>query len=157
MLELYAGARALTRRCQEALENGRSSILRDWLTRGETLDPRLIARAAEEGDDLSEELILQTARYLAIGTINIMHIVNPEVVLLGGAMTFGGGDTELGQRFLGHIRDTIRLHAFPIPARHTRIDFARLGSDAGYIGAAGCARAEFGPADLRERTDNTPA
>ncbi len=73
-----------------------------------------------------------------------MHIVNPEVVLFGGAMTFGRNETDLGRRFLDHIKHTIQSHAFPVPARKTRIDFARLGSDAGFIGAAGCAREEFG-------------
>jgi glucokinase len=35
--------------------------------------------------------------------------------------------------------------AFPIPAATTRIDYARLGGNAGFIGAAGCARQRFGP------------
>lgn len=143
-LELYAGARALVRRASQALKQGRPSILRDWIDAGEELDPRLIARAAEEYDDLAEDLIMDTAGYLAIGTINIMHIINPDTVLLGGAMTFGRKETELGRRFLARIRETINQHAFPIPAERTTIDYASLGGDAGYIGAAGCAQAEFG-------------
>jgi glucokinase len=143
-LELYAGARALVRRAQQALDEGQPSVLQNWIAAGEELEPRLIARAAEEHDDLAEELIMQTARYLAIGTINIMHVINPDTVLLGGAMTFGRKETSLGRRFLGRIRETINQHAFPIPAERTVIDYASLGGDAGYIGAAGCARAEFG-------------
>jgi glucokinase len=142
-LELYAGARALVRRAEQALAAGSPSLLRDWLAGGEKLDPRLIARAAEEHDDLAEDLIMQTAGYLAIGTINIMHIINPDTVLLGGAMTFGRKETELGRRFLARIQETINQHAFPIPAERTVIDYASLGGDAGFIGAAGCARAAF--------------
>lgn len=143
-LELYAGAKALVRRAEHALDAGCRSVLAEWIANGEDLDPRLIAKAAEEHDDLAENLIMDSARYLAIGTINIMHIINPDVVLLGGAMTFGRNETPLGKRFLARIRQTIQQHAFPIPAERTTIDFASLGSDAGYIGAAGCARAEFG-------------
>jgi glucokinase len=143
-LELYAGARALVRRTQEALDAGRPSVLNDWMLTGETLDPRLVAKAAEEHDELAEELIMETARYLAIGTINIMHIVNPDTVLMGGAMTFGRNEAPLGKRFLTRIREVVAEHGFPIPAQQTIIDYASLGSDAGYIGAAGCARAEFG-------------
>jgi glucokinase len=143
-LELYAGAKALVRRAEQALEAGHPSVLLEWIAAGEKLDPRLIARAAEEHDDLAEDLIMQTAGYLAVGTINIMHILNPDTVLLGGAMTFGRKETELGRRFLARIQETVNQHAFPIPAERTIIDYASLGGDAGFIGAAGCARAAFG-------------
>src|SRR5690606_7640648 len=108
------------------------------------LEPKLIARAAEHGDTLAEELIMETARYLAIGTINMMHTINPEVVLLGGAMTFGRHETALGRRFLAKLKQVVKEHAFPILAEKTVIDYASLGSDAGFIGAAGCAREAFG-------------
>lgn len=153
-LELYAGARALVRRCREALERGESSLLTEWISGGSELSPRLLAHAAEAGDELSERLIMETARYLAIGTINIMHTVNPEMVVFGGAMTFGRNETELGQRFLQRIRDVIAAHGFPIPAHRTLIDFASLGASAGYIGAAGCARQALRPASMR-RGDST--
>ena len=142
-LELYAGAKALIRRTENALEVGCRSILTEWIARGEELDPRLVAKAAEQHDDLAESLIMETARYLAIGTVNIMHIINPDTVLFGGAMTFGRNETELGKRFIARIRETIHSHAFPIPAERTTIDYASLGGDAGYIGAAGCARAHL--------------
>jgi len=64
-------------------------------------------------------------------------------VLLGGAMTFGGRESELGRQFLGMVQGEVRRIARPIPARKTVIDFASLGGDAGYIGAAGVARLEY--------------
>ncbi len=139
-LELYASAKGLIRRCQEQLDLGAKSLLCDWIKGGDVLTPKLIAAAAEEGDRLADELIMDTARYLAIGTINMMHTINPEMVVLGGAMTFGQNDTELGRRFLGHVKDVVKAHAFPILAERTIIDYATLGADAGFIGAAGCAR-----------------
>ncbi|MGD9854365.1 MAG: ROK family protein [Planctomycetaceae bacterium] len=144
-LELYASALALVRRCERQLAAGRASVLSEWTSQGEELNPKLIARAAEGGDALADELVMDTARYLAIGTINIMHTINPEVVLLGGAMTFGRDETELGRRFLERIRQVVRDHAFPILAEETVIDYATLGADAGFIGAAGCAREAYGP------------
>lgn len=143
-LELYASALALVRRCKRQLADGRTSVLAAWLEDGEKLEPKLIARAAEHGDTLAEELIMETARYLAIGTINMMHTINPEVVLLGGAMTFGRHETALGRRFLAKLKQVVKEHAFPILAEKTVIDYASLGSDAGFIGAAGCAREAFG-------------
>jgi len=137
-LELYAGARGLVRRCEHALAAGRSSRLRT-LPAGQPLTPKEIADAAEAGDELALELILETARYIGIGTVNILHTLNPEVVLLGGSMTFGQHESPVGRAFLDRIRSTVRDRALPIPAARTVIDFARLGGSAGFIGAAGAA------------------
>jgi len=139
-LELYASAKALVSRCQEQLDAGAKTLLTERLQAGEKLTPKLIAAAAEEGDQLADELIMDTARYLAIGTINMMHTINPEMVVLGGAMTFGQHETELGRRFLAQLKGVVKAHAFPIIAERTVIDYATLGADAGFIGAAGCAR-----------------
>jgi glucokinase len=143
-LEAYAGARAIVARCQEALDGGGQSAISARLAAGEALTPLLIAQTADAGDKLCDELIMQTARYMGIGTVTLMHTIDPEMVLFGGAMTFGRTETELGRRFIQEIRNEIKKRAFPIPAAKTKIEYASLGGDAGYIGAAGCARLKFG-------------
>jgi glucokinase len=72
--------------------------------------------------------------------VNLMHTIDPDMVALGGAMTFGRDETPLGRRFLEEVRTEVRRRAFPVPAEKTEIAYATLGSDAGFIGAAGCAR-----------------
>ena len=141
-LEAYASATALVQRCHEALHAGRETILRSWLEQGEELTPILIGRAAEAGDALSDELVMECARCLGVGTTSVMHTIDPDMVLLGGAMTFGRHGTPLGRRFLERVRTEVRARAFPIPAARTVIDYATLGGDAGFIGAAGRARRE---------------
>ena len=79
----------------EALASGRESTLTAKLKAGEPLSPLLLAREAEAGDQLSLELVLQTARYLAVGVVNLMHTIDPNGVVLGGAMTFGGTKPNL--------------------------------------------------------------
>ena len=49
-----------------------------------------------------------------------------------------------GPKLLEEIRGFVRAMAFPAPAARTRIEYAQLGGDAGFIGAAGCARMAFG-------------
>jgi len=142
-LEAYAGAKALVSRCREALNAGRQSSLSAMLDQGDDLTPLLIAQAAQSGDALADELVMDTARYMGIATTTLMHTIDPNMFLLGGAMTFGGNDSELGRRFLKRIKDEVQTRAFPVPAEQTKIDFASLGNEAGYIGAAGCARREF--------------
>lgn len=137
-LELYAGAKALVRRCKSALAAGARSVIPVQVAQGHELTPLLIAACASEGDELANRLIMETGRYLALGTVNIIHTINPDTVLIGGAMTFGQNKTALGRRFLENVREEVRTHTFPIPAEKTRIDYASLGKDAGFIGAAGC-------------------
>jgi len=142
-LEAYASATAVVRRANEILDAGRPSSLSRRIAEGAELTPKLIADEAEAGDALAVEMIADTARYIGIGAVNMMHTIDPDAVLLGGAMTFGGEDSELGRRFLAQVRDVVLRLARPIPAQKTVIDFAILGGDAGYIGAAGVARLEY--------------
>ena len=86
---------------------------------------------------------MNTAIYLGIGATNMMHIIDPGVVVFGGAMNFGGRETELGRSFLRRIQQEVADRAFANLVSRTQIDFASLGSDAGFIGAAGVARRRF--------------
>ena len=73
----------------------------------------------------------------------MMHTIDPSGIVLAGAMTFGGHGTELGRKFLATVKEEVQHRALPIPAAKTTIDFAMLGGDAGYIGVAGLARADY--------------
>lgn len=139
-LEAYASATAVIKRTEEALEAKPQTSLRARLDAGEELSPLLLAEEAETGDEFSEKIIMETARYLGIGVVNLMHTIDPNGIVLGGAMTFGGNDHPLGRRFLARVNKEVQNRAFPVPAKNTEIDFAELGGDAGYIGAAGLAR-----------------
>ncbi len=139
-LEAYASATALAERAGEALRAGRPSSLGQRLSGGQALSAELVAAEAAAGDPLAGELVMDTARYLALGVVSVMHTVDPNGVLLGGAMTFGGPDAELGRRFLGCVREEVARRAFPLLAERTAIEFAALGGDAAALGAAGLAR-----------------
>lgn len=135
-LEGYASATALVKRAREALERDTEapSSLRKLLAKGGTLTSAAISDAALAGDALARRLMRETARYLAVGAVNLMNTIDPDIVL------FGGGMIAAGEPFLNDIRADIKGMAFPIPAARTRIEYAQLGGDAGFIGAAGCAR-----------------
>ncbi len=65
------------------------------------------------------------------------------MILFGGAMTFDQNNSDLGRRFLAKVKEEVKARAFPIPAERTIIDYAVLGGDAGFIGAAACAMRAF--------------
>ncbi|MCA9198475.1 MAG: ROK family protein [Planctomycetales bacterium] len=142
-LEAYASAKAVVARTAEALEAGVQSSLSARVKAGEELTALMVCQEADQGDDLSNQIVDETAMYLGIGAVNVMHIIDPAAVIFGGAMNFGGPESRTGQRFIEAIRQEIRSRAFPILAEKTIIEFASLGGNAGYIGAAGIARTEF--------------
>ncbi len=134
-LEAYASATSVVARAREAMatDGGRSSLHAALRASGE-LTAKDIFDAAANGDSLAETIVGETAYYLAVGAVNAMHVVNPNVVV------FGGGMIAAGELFLERIRGHVRELAMPVPAARTLIRYAQLGSDAGFIGAAGCAR-----------------
>jgi glucokinase len=139
-LEAYASATALIKRTEEVLDTDRAVRIAQAVSAGDELTPKLLADLADQGDAFADELIMQTARYLAVGVVNLMHTIDPDLVALGGAMTFGRDDDPLGRRFREEVQKEVRRRAFPVPAEKTSIVYATLGGDAGFIGAAGCAR-----------------
>lgn len=139
-LEAYASATAVEKRTQEALGAGGKSSLTARIKNGEELTALLLHEEAEGGDELSLNIILETAMYLGIGITTFMHAIDPNAIILGGAMDFGGHNNPIGRAFLARIKEEVHRRAFPIPAEKTLIDFAKIGGHAGYIGAAGIAR-----------------
>jgi glucokinase len=134
-LEAYASATSVVQRTREALARytGRST-LSALAASDEALTCRAIFDAAAAGDALADRIVEETAYYLAVGTTTMLHVVDPDMVV------FGGGMIAAGEDFIERIRKHVRQIAFPVPAEKAQIRYAKLGSDAGFIGAAACAR-----------------
>lgn len=138
--EAYVSATALLRQFREKLESGEVTSVRGRLAAGEELTPLLISQEAESGDHLSLELIMEMARCLGAAIVSAVHVIDPAMVLLGGAMTFGRNETKVGREFLHRVHQEFRARTFATLADKITIEYASLGGDAGFIGAAGCAR-----------------
>jgi glucokinase len=142
-LEAYASASGVAQRTRQRLVEGAESSLRRFLAGSKTeLTAKRVYEAALQGDSLALEIIDDTARWLGIGITTIVHLVDPGLIVLGGAMNFGGEDCPIGQRFLAGISAEFQRRTFANVFRGTTIQFAALGADAGYLGAAGYARKE---------------
>ena len=139
-LEAYASATAVVCRMRELLEAGTASSLQPLLAGEDNITALEIYQAAEQGDELARRVIQQTAEYLATAIVTLLHTIDVGAVVLGGAMDFGGQESVSGRDFLATIRQWVKEHTFPVIAERMTIDFASLGGDAGYIGAAGLAR-----------------
>ena len=126
-IEALASATAMVRRMREEIENGTDTILAD---KAEDLTARDIYEAALEDDEAAAENMHMTGFFLGVGITNLLHILNPEVVVLSG------GVTAAGNMLLRPIRQTVRERTMEACRRDVKIRFAELGDDSGLIGAA---------------------
>lgn len=134
-LEAYAGAGGVLSRLRAAYAQVPAAQVPAILT-SDQVTPRDIADAAVNGDPICQRVIDETAAYVgqAIGLLG--QTLDPAVVLLGGAMTFGGQDCDVGMRFLEHVRAAVRETTLVQVGENLRVEFASLGNDAGLLGAA---------------------
>ncbi len=144
-LEAYASATAVSKIATElaAQQDGNGQVLARTLAETGALTAFDVYRAASVGDNKALLIIDGVADSLARGITNLAFTIDPEIVLLGGAMDFGGKVDPVGQRFLQRIRQGVRQNVFSQIAENLKIEFAELGGSAGWIGAAGLAKRDY--------------
>lgn len=149
--EAYASATGVANRTVEMIEAELTSSLTPRVRAAERKNeiPKMVFEEAVKGDALAIRIIEETARWLAYGMVSLTHTIDPSCILLGGAMTFGGHQSPVGEMFLRKATEELKKRIFLHLAERIRVDFAALGSDAGYIGAAGLARQEYHQESLR--------
>jgi glucokinase len=136
-LEQYGSATAVTKRAREEMAawRGPPTRLREYYTANDDeLTAKVIFDLAHAGDACALKVVDDTAYYLALGACAVIATVDPEMVV------FGGGMVGSGEWFRKKIDDNVRRFGLPYPTKSVKVTFATLGSDAGFIGAAGCAR-----------------
>jgi N-acetylglucosamine repressor len=96
-----------------------------------------VVEAAQLGDCLALELLRQSADYLGTALANLVDVINPDLIILGGWITSEGG------LMLAQIEETMRRRAFASLGEHVALQPATFGSLAGAIGAAAMALDTF--------------
>ncbi len=130
-LEAYASGPAIARRAVEAIEAGQSSKLPDYVDGAlERITAQTVYQAAHDGDELAEEVVGDTAKFLGAGIANMVNIFNPEIVVVFGGVTLAG------ERLFGPLRREVAKRAFKPAVAVCRIVPAQLTGTAGVYGAA---------------------
>ncbi|TWT78479.1 Glucokinase [Posidoniimonas polymericola] len=139
-LEGYCGAYGVVGQAERLLEDKSvETSLRAKAAAGD-LTPKVVAIEADAGDAAALSIVMNTAKLLAIGVVTCAHMVDPNSVVIGGGLNFGGAGTPLGDKFIEEVRAQTRCRLIPTLRDKLHIDFALLGGDAGFTGAAGLAR-----------------
>ena len=134
--EALASRSAIFRKIQSAVKEGQKTLLTDML--GEDLkDLRSghLRKAIRRGDKFVEKVVEDAAEYTGIGVANLINILNPEIVVVGGGLI-----EALGDEMMPTIVKTAKEHLMPGTFSGIEIKASKLGDDAGITGAAVLAR-----------------
>lgn len=96
----------------------------------ETLSADMVFEAAQSGDPLAKNLIMQTANYIALGFVNIIMLYLPDCIVLTGGVTRSFDLLE------DQIQEVLSRHDVVVPASQVQIRLSVLGQQAGMFGAA---------------------
>ncbi|MEQ8791907.1 MAG: ROK family protein [Pirellulaceae bacterium] len=129
-LEVLASGPAIVGEGVWLLRAGRAPILHE-LVEGDVgrVTPKEMAAAAEAGDAAVREVIVRAAGYLGIGVANVVTVLHPELVVIGG------GVAEMGSLLLDVVRDTLHARVGMFPTDDVRVERSKLGAKAGVLGA----------------------
>jgi N-acetylglucosamine repressor len=88
-----------------------------------------IIKAAQNGDSVVSDVVRQASQYLGIAVANLIDLFNPRMVLIGGQLA------EAGELVIGTVREVARRRSLSACYNGVEISRARLGANAGCIGA----------------------
>jgi glucokinase len=89
-----------------------------------------VIQAARAGDANACRSVTETARYLGLGIANIVSLLNPQLIVLGGGLL------QAYDLFVEEIQKTVLEWAQPVAARQVHLKPSQLGANAGLLGAA---------------------
>lgn len=127
----YVSALGILRTFREKVEEGRHSIICEWVKNDlDAVTADMLSQAYDEGDPVVMETMQETGELLGYGLCAVFSLYNPEIIIVGGGMS------RMGDRLLQYTRDVLDSHALRIPYSACTIVTAVLGDAAGMLGAA---------------------
>lgn len=127
--EAYASATGLIREAQSRLAVNKTNGLYEQVI-GRDLEAKDIFDVAKEGDAFSLDLVDYEADYIALGIGNLLNVLDPEIVVVGGGVSLAG------DILFDKVKERLKKYAFPSTTENLKIVAASLGNDAGILGAA---------------------
>lgn len=130
-LEAYASGPAIATRAREILVREEGESILPSLVNGhlDAITAQTVYEAANQGDQVANEIVRDTARYLGVGIANLLNVFNPDTVVVAG------GVTAAGDALFVPLRAEIRRRAFRPAVRAARVVPGSLPGTAGVVGA----------------------
>lgn len=129
--ETYASATAIIKEAKKAVENNKGSLILKLAGNEITkITAKNVIDAAKQYDDVAMQVFNKYIKYLAIGVVNIINILDPEIIILGG------GVADAGDFLITPLKKEVDKNILFKDLSYADIKKAELGNDAGIIGAA---------------------
>jgi glucokinase len=132
-LEAMASGTALAREATRIARQRPGSGLGRALAAGREISGALVTDLAHDGDVAAIDAIEVIGRWLGVGVANLVNMLNPEAVVIGG------GVIAAGELLLEPARAVVAERALSPSREHARILPARFGAESGMLGAAALA------------------
>ncbi len=127
--ERYASVSSLIRHFKDELVKGKNSIVLDMAQKNlHNINGEIIFKAQDLGDKLATKIVNEYNKAIATGIVSLVHIFNPEAVIIGG------GISALGDEFINPIKEDILSRLMPVFSEKLIIRGAELGDFAAICG-----------------------
>jgi glucokinase len=136
-IEALASGPAIARRASEKIAAGRSSTILEQAggrVDRDRITSEMVGRAYAAGDELAKEVLQETAFFLAVWLGNIVDLLEPDVMIIGG------GASSMLQPFFGEIRSRLPSWCVNSHCQEIPLVAALYGADAGIAGGAALCR-----------------
>ncbi len=130
-LEVLAAGPAIARSAIQLIKTGVVTKISDLVDGDlDKITAKVVSQAAQAGDPVAVELFRQAGFYIGVGIVNLLHLFNPSLIIIGG------GVAKAGALLFEPIRATVRERAMTSRYwENTPIVPAALGDDVGLLGA----------------------
>jgi glucokinase len=130
-LEAEVGAAGIVRRLVWRIKSGDRSAVEESVSGDLTaITPEMVFAAARDGDGVAVSVVRDTARYIGMAMANLVTILDPEVIVLGGIIA------EISDLLLEPAATEMTRRIPPDARREVAVAAAALGADAAAVGAA---------------------
>ena len=135
-LETVFSARAIEAQAWSAVHRGcASSLTLLFRQQPQLVNCRTIFQAAREGDELASTIVLDAIGKLAAALAGLLHVFDPEIVIVGGHVANAGAD------LLAPLQDAVWERSRGLLGREVPLVEQQVADKSGIVGAAGLAMA----------------
>lgn len=128
-LEALASGPSIVAMAEEYILGGKSTKYKELAAAG-PITPYLVYEAAKQGDAVAKRIFTLTGEWLGIALSNVVNLLNPEKIVIGG------GVAQAGDLLFDPIREVIKKRTLKVSGDAVKVVPAELGESAGVVGAS---------------------
>ena len=130
-IENYINWSAVYSKVLSSVAQGKHTMMLE-LTNGDIkqITPSILLDALEKNDQLAKEIMTETAAYLATGIVNLVNLLNPDVIILGGKLAYNN------HFLISEVKKIVFKQALTILTNKLEICSISLGKDFRIIASA---------------------